>query len=104
MQRNPYKSLTDRERVRKDLEKKHLEKKIKDIASLGKKILSTKDYIRYKKMVEDIIFEAIKMMIKNVNPDPIKDGFFLRCTLNKLDAFLMLVDLPEMDAKKEAKK
>ena len=98
--KNPYEPLSKEEIAKREKDKKALEKKIKDIAELGAKCLAHEDFQKYRAELQVTKDEIIRLMIKNVDPDPIKDAFFLRACLNKLDALFMIEDMIQKDTRR----
>ena len=90
------KSKTDIARDKKT--KEEIDSKIKYLSDLGRKCLNNPDFIKYRDECIDQKDKIIKLMIVNVNPDPIKDAYFLRACLNKLSALFEILELPKDDA------
>ena len=100
--RNPFKALTEEEKIGKQVERAALEAKLKGLAALGNKCLSNPDFTKYR---DELILQKddiIKTMIASVNPDPVQDAYFLRACLNKLSAYYELLELPKDDAARKA--
>lgn len=99
MGHNPFAPKTEKEIKDKEKVKKEIELRIKTIATIGQRILSSPDGISYKQELEKQRDSILKLMILTVDPDPLKDAFFVRACLNKLSVVYALLESVERDAR-----
>lgn len=95
---NPFRKIDKVEEIRREAEKKKLDAQIKSCVDNAKHILSSEWGAKYLKYIEDTRDALIKYCIRNVNPDPIKDAFMLRCSLSKLATLYDLLDSIKSDS------
>lgn len=97
---NPFRNLTQKEIDDRKKQEEEIKAKIKATTERGKRVVGSSDFQDYKKDLQKSILEILKLMVGHSNPDPIKDAFFLRTCLAKIDALMMLTEAPERDAKR----
>ena len=98
---NPFSRETPDEVKKREASKKTIEEKIKAVTAIGQKILASPEGERYRWELAHQRDEIIKLAIRTVDPDPIKDAFFLRACMNKLGVLYGLLDSIEADAKRK---
>jgi len=98
---NPFSRETPDEVKKREASKKAIEDKVKAVVEIGKKVLASPDCEKYKWELLHQRDEIIKLAIRTVDPDPIKDAFFLRACMNKLGVLYGLLDSIEADAKRK---
>ena len=95
---NPFRNISKEELLKREADKKLIADKIKVVAEIGNKLLASPDGIKYKQELEKQRDEIIKLAIRTVDPDPIKDSFFTRACLNKLSVLYGLLESITKDA------
>ena len=96
---NPYMPLTEEQKNDKDISKKKIAELIKTTKENARSLLSSNDGIKYKtQLAENIVGITKLLFVGPVNPDPVKDGFYLRATINKLGVMYDLMEDIEHDA------
>jgi hypothetical protein len=100
MRRNPYKKITEEEKLKKEAQQREIEAKIKGTAKLGRECLSDDKFKKYRDSYIQSREMIISLMKQNNESDPIKFAFFCKACLSKLDGMDMLLDLVDKDAKR----
>jgi len=96
--RNPFKPLdaVEAERIRK--EKESLESLFKLTREVARRLLASEDGKAFKKRINEAERALIKYCETNVHADPVKDGYMLRCAMNKLEVYRALLEGLENEA------
>jgi len=98
-----FKAPTKEETEKRDRDLRALEAQTKRVAQLGAECLSDTKFKKYLAEVSALRDRYISAMKEFANPDPVKDAFFLRTCLSKIDVFDMLLDLVKKDIRKGKK-
>jgi hypothetical protein len=98
---NPFRKITDEEKLARETNKKIIEQKIKFLSELGSYMLSSPQGEHYREELMKQRDQIIKLAIVTVDPDPIKDAFFCRAIFNKLGVLYGLLEEIEKDAKRQ---
>ena len=99
MSLNPFRTVTEEEKKQREADQKVIDDKIKALALLGQKIIASPDGVKYRAELEKQRDEIIKIAIRTVDPDPIRDAFFCRAVFNKLGVLYGFLDSVDKDAK-----
>lgn len=100
---NPFRNPSRKEVIEQETERKRIDAKITSLAESARRCLDNEDFKRYREEFVKAEREINKMMIENVNPDPVKDAYFLRACLNKLSVIYQLTDMVEKDANRKVR-
>lgn len=99
MIRNPFRDKTKEEIALKEAEDKAITSRLKNISECAKHILSSQDAIKYRRELEFVTRDMIRVMRVHADSDPVKDAYFLRTLINKLDYHYNLLESIEGDVK-----
>lgn len=98
---NLFRTKTKEEIKKEEAEKKAIELKTKKVVEDAQACLSSTVFAKYKESLKVAREGLIKLMKMNSDPDPVKFAFFCKACLSKLDAFDMMLEEVEKDAKKK---
>lgn len=98
MQKNPYSPLTKQETQKKLSEQQKIEKQITLTRKIAKRILSSKDGVKYKDILRKVKFDLNKHVLETPGfADPMQDAHFLRGCIIKLGVLESLLNDIERD-------
>ena len=98
---NPFRKETEAEIKKREADKKAIEDKVRAVTEIGQKIIASPDGDKYRWELVKQRDEIIKLAIRTVDPDPIRDAFFCRAVFNKLGVLYGLLESIESDAKRK---
>ena len=102
MRPNPFHKLTREEQLDEKKALQEINARVKAVAEIGKRILRSPDGQKYQEGLEKALKEIIKILFTTpANPDPMKDAYFLRITVNQLGQLYNLLELVKSDARKK---
>lgn len=96
---NPFRNRTKEEIAKMAEEKRAIDAMLANAKESATHILSSGRGAKYVRDLENTKDALVRYLIKNVNPDPLKDAFFLRTSLAKLSGIMDLLDNMEADAR-----
>ncbi len=98
---NPFRVRSKEEIKRAEQEAQELTKKINKVAEDARACLNSGVFAKYRDSVKEAREGLIRLMKMNSDPDPVKFAFFCKACLSKIDAFDMMIEEINKDAKKE---
>lgn len=99
--RNVFNTPTKEDIKKAEEEKKLLDQKVKQVAEAARAMLASSDFAKYKETVREAREDMIKLMKLHSGDDPLKFAFFAKSCLSKIDAWDMLSEEIEKDARKD---
>lgn len=97
---NPFRKVDNDEIKQREADKKTIDENVKRLASNASALLNSIHGVKYVKELEEQRDKIIKLAIKTVDPDPVKDAFFCRAVFAKLAVLYGILDGIEKDAKR----
>jgi len=98
---NYFREPTKEEKDKKQAELKSIQDNIKRVAKLGRDCLDDAKFKKYKDEYIILREKLLSLMKTYADPDPIKDAFFLRACISKIDVFDTMIESIKKDAKKK---
>jgi len=97
---NPFYPKSKQEKDREEKERKDLEERLKAVAETAHTCLSDERFLKYRQAVYEARESLIDMMKRNQEGDPVKFALFCKAALSKIDAWDMIIDMVEKDARR----
>lgn len=82
---------------------KKIDKQIAELTDMARKILDMPEMVRYREKLNKTYRAVLKLIDEKVNDDPVKDAFFMRVTLAKVNTLANILGDIEDDVKKGEK-
>ncbi len=101
MARNPFRTPSEEEILKRKNDKETIEKQIASVIKLAGECLDDEKFKRYRDEFEEMRRDVFLKLATPMDPDPINDAHYLRSCINTIVTLDKLLSKPQRDLKRK---